>query len=48
LLRPLFSLPSFMARISRSTDFDALGLYLRALDFFFAGMRHSLPKEWEA
>ncbi|MBV8631179.1 MAG: hypothetical protein JOZ83_09670 [Silvibacterium sp.] len=33
-LRPDFSFPSFIARISRSTDLEALGLYLRPLDFF--------------
>jgi hypothetical protein len=38
LLRPLLSLPFFMARISRSTDFEAFGLYFRPLDFFFAGI----------
>ncbi|HTD54614.1 MAG TPA: hypothetical protein VK670_04485 [Silvibacterium sp.] len=33
-LRPDFSFPFFIACISRSTDFEALGLYLRPLDFF--------------
>src|SRR5579862_2927693 len=33
LLRPLFSFPSFIARISRSTDFDAAAPYLRLLAF---------------
>jgi hypothetical protein len=33
---PDFSLPSLNARISRSTDFEALGLYLRPLLFFAA------------
>jgi hypothetical protein len=33
-LRPLFSLPRFIAFISRSTDFPAFGLYLRPVDFF--------------
>jgi hypothetical protein len=32
-LRPLFSLPLFIAFISRSTDFPAFGLYLRPDDF---------------
>lgn len=32
-LRPLFSLPRFIAFISRSTDFPAFGLYLRPDDF---------------
>jgi hypothetical protein len=47
LLRPLFSLPFFMARISRSTAFPALGLYLRPLDFFLVGML-STSRDWEA
>ena len=33
-LRPIFSLPSFMARISRSTSLPAEGEYLRPDDFF--------------
>ena len=33
-LRPIFSLPSFMARISRSTSLPAEGEYLRLEDFF--------------
>ena len=33
-LRPDLSVPFFIARISRSTDFEALGLYFRPLDFF--------------
>ena len=33
---PLFSLPSFISRISFSTYFPALGPYLRPLLFFFA------------
>lgn len=33
-LRPLLSLPSFMARISRSTSLLAAGLYLRDVAFF--------------
>jgi hypothetical protein len=33
-LRPLFSLPRFIALISRSTDLPAFGLYLRSEDFF--------------
>jgi hypothetical protein len=32
---PDFSLPFFIAFISRSTDFPAAGLYLRVLDDFF-------------
>lgn len=32
-LRPLFSLPRFIAFISRSTLFPAFGLYLRPADF---------------
>ena len=35
-LRPDFSFPCFIALISRSTDFEAFGLYLRPVDFFFA------------
>ena len=35
-LRPDFSFPSFIARISRSTDFEARGLYFRPLAFFEA------------
>src|SRR5579885_1854352 len=46
-LRPLFSLPFFIARISRSTDFDAALLYLRPLDFFFVAIVHTSLK-WEA
>lgn len=33
-LRPIFSLPSFIARISRSTSLPAEGEYLRPGDFF--------------
>ena len=33
-LRPDLSCPFFIARISRSTDFEAFGLYFRPLDFF--------------
>ena len=33
-LRPIFSLPSFMSRISRSTSLPAEGEYLRLEDFF--------------
>jgi hypothetical protein len=32
-LRPDFSVPFFLALISRSTDFDAFGLYFLPLDF---------------
>jgi hypothetical protein len=32
-LRPDFSFPFFIAFISRSTDFDAFGLYFLPLDF---------------
>jgi hypothetical protein len=35
-LRPDFSVPFFIALISRSTDLDAFGLYFLPLDFFFA------------
>lgn len=38
LLRPDFSLPFFMARISRSTDLPAAGLYFRLLEDFFAAV----------
>lgn len=34
LLLPMVSLPSFMARISRSTSLPAPGEYLRPVDFF--------------
>lgn len=34
-LRPDFSLPCFISRISRSTALPAAGLYLRELDDFF-------------
>lgn len=34
-LRPDFSLPRFISRISRSTALPALGLYLRPLERFF-------------
>lgn len=34
-LRPDFSLPCFISRISRSTALPAAGLYLRVLDDFF-------------
>src|SRR3569833_3694036 len=34
-LRPLFSLPRFIAFISRSTDLPAFGLYLRREEDFF-------------
>ena len=34
-LRPDFSLPCFISRISRSTALPAAGLYLRSLDDFF-------------
>jgi hypothetical protein len=33
-LRPLFSLPRLYSCISRSTDFEAFGLYFRFEDFF--------------
>src|SRR5271165_5253992 len=36
-LRPDFSLPCFIAFISRSTDAEALGPYFFALEFFFVG-----------
>jgi hypothetical protein len=35
-LRPLFSLPRLNSCISRSTDFEAFGLYFRLEDFFLA------------
>jgi len=35
-LRPLFSLPCFIARISRSTSLPAEGLYFLELDFLVA------------
>src|SRR5579862_9677211 len=35
-LRPDFSVPFFIAFISRSTDLEALGLYFFAADFFAA------------
>ena len=34
-LRPDLSFPSFIALISRSTDFEAFGLYFRPLEAFF-------------
>src|SRR5271170_2366053 len=55
---PDFSLPSFIARISRSTDFEAFGLYLRPLLFlpavffalvlFFTAGIICPPALWEA
>jgi hypothetical protein len=35
-LRPLLSLPRLNSCISRSTDFEAFGLYFRFADFFLA------------
>lgn len=46
-LRPDFSLPFFIARISRSTDFDAFGLYFRPelrCDVFFVAMLASVAQ----
>jgi hypothetical protein len=39
---PDFSLPRLNSCISRSTDFCALGPYLRPLDFFFAAILTSV------
>jgi hypothetical protein len=39
---PDFSLPRLNSCISRSTDFCALGPYLRPLDFFFAAILTSM------